>query len=400
MCNNKKSILEGFDYSITYKADDNTIAKITLNTNTSNTITVTNADESTTVYQTSVGDTTHKFYNPSGAYATVSDDSKTITIISAAGATKLYSSTSSSSSSSSSSSTSEHDSNDYDNYNHYDRSHHASVYYAANGYTARVIDTGNNKVIIITKVNGTTETYYSTDTTTTTANTIYSGPNSSTAKILTSANGRTSISVLNSDGTTTVFTKHNDSTYSSSVTDNFLNSDYSDSLPDGIPGSQVPINQADMYILKTQIVPPVCPMCPTCPSTTNSGSNSNTNSNTTSSTTSSSNSNNSRFTGAESAENWLKSLYSSSNSGSNSNNSGSNTNSSGSNTNSNNSNTNSGSNSNTNSSSNTTYDPNSWSTTGADAIASTNGRGDTTNYKTSSTNIPIPVLSDFSTFGM
>ena len=84
-------------------------------------------------------------------------------------------------------------------------------------------------------------------------------------------------------------------------------------------------------------------------------------------------------------QNWLKSLYSSSNSGSNSGSNSSNTVS--------NINSNSGIN-------NTTYNPNSWSTTGSDAVASTNGRGDTTNYKTSSTNIPIPVLSDFSTFGM
>jgi hypothetical protein len=36
----------------------------------------------------------------------------------------------------------------------------------------------------------------------------------------------------------------------------------------GIPGSQVPQDQEDLYILKSEVVPPVCPACPavtTCP---------------------------------------------------------------------------------------------------------------------------------------
>ena len=36
----------------------------------------------------------------------------------------------------------------------------------------------------------------------------------------------------------------------------------------GIPGSQIPEGQEDLYILKSEIVPPVCPACPTnasCP---------------------------------------------------------------------------------------------------------------------------------------
>jgi len=40
-------------------------------------------------------------------------------------------------------------------------------------------------------------------------------------------------------------------------------------LPAGIPSSQIPPGQEDMYILKSEIVPPVCPMCPqssACPS--------------------------------------------------------------------------------------------------------------------------------------
>ena len=41
-----------------------------------------------------------------------------------------------------------------------------------------------------------------------------------------------------------------------------------DALPPGIPRSQIRAGQEDLYILKSEIVPPVCPACPTsaaCP---------------------------------------------------------------------------------------------------------------------------------------
>jgi hypothetical protein len=37
---------------------------------------------------------------------------------------------------------------------------------------------------------------------------------------------------------------------------------YSNSLPQGIPKSQIPPGREDLYILKSEIVPPVCPACP------------------------------------------------------------------------------------------------------------------------------------------
>ncbi|MGI9554551.1 MAG: hypothetical protein ACR2M6_01150 [Vampirovibrionia bacterium] len=42
----------------------------------------------------------------------------------------------------------------------------------------------------------------------------------------------------------------------------------SDANPKGVPKSQIPHGDEDLYILKSQIVPPVCPACPTntsCP---------------------------------------------------------------------------------------------------------------------------------------
>ena len=47
------------------------------------------------------------------------------------------------------------------------------------------------------------------------------------------------------------------------------NQNFYGTLPQGIPASQIPSGQEDLYILKSQVVPPVCPACPvstaTCP---------------------------------------------------------------------------------------------------------------------------------------
>lgn len=37
---------------------------------------------------------------------------------------------------------------------------------------------------------------------------------------------------------------------------------YYDTLPPGIPASQIPPGQEDLYILKSEVVPPICPACP------------------------------------------------------------------------------------------------------------------------------------------
>lgn len=39
-----------------------------------------------------------------------------------------------------------------------------------------------------------------------------------------------------------------------------------DSNGNGVSGNQIPSGQEDLYILKSQIVPPICPACPKCPS--------------------------------------------------------------------------------------------------------------------------------------
>jgi hypothetical protein len=45
--------------------------------------------------------------------------------------------------------------------------------------------------------------------------------------------------------------------------DSSYGNDYYSTLPPGIPKSQIIPGQEDLYILKSQVVPPVCPVCPT-----------------------------------------------------------------------------------------------------------------------------------------
>ena len=44
---------------------------------------------------------------------------------------------------------------------------------------------------------------------------------------------------------------------------------YSSSLPPGIPASQIPPGQEDLYMLKSQMVPPICPAPISCSSSSN-----------------------------------------------------------------------------------------------------------------------------------
>lgn len=66
----------------------------------------------------------------------------------------------------------------------------------------------------------------------------------------------------------------NQSSYSDNNMTSATNSQYYDSLPTGIPQSQIPPGQEDLYILKSQVVPPVCPVCPAYPSYQTNNSNS------------------------------------------------------------------------------------------------------------------------------
>lgn len=209
----------------------------------------------------------------------------------------------------------------YDNYNHFDRSHTelqpGSTYYGPKGTTATVnankdgtqslqitlpgsstpitLSSSQSSTNDVPKVESYTN-YYGNITT-------YYGPDGIKATVVTMANGAKAIKVTTPKGTyyynsttvnlydTNTSTQYYGSTGyqvqqtpyatayqneptmttsgSSSSSKNSYSSanssgKYNDSLPPGIPRSQIPPGQEDLYILKSEVVPPVCPACPTC----------------------------------------------------------------------------------------------------------------------------------------
>jgi len=191
---------------------------------------------------------------------------------------------------------------DYDNYNHYDKTSYPTIFYGPNGGTARVISTTNSGTLVTTSSNGTTQIYYINKSTNPTSASYY-GPNGGSAKIITDVNGKKAVKITMPDGTTMLY--NSDNINSQSSQDNSINqynpstvttgSDYNDafttapyygpngsqvtgpagstyatydssayynSLPQGIPRNMIPNGQEDLYILKSQVVPPVCPICP------------------------------------------------------------------------------------------------------------------------------------------
>jgi len=190
-------------------------------------------------------------------------------------------------------------SNPYDNYNHFDKSSYPTKFYGPNGTTATVLNKDGTYSLVITDTTGKTTIYSvsapSADTTIT--QTTFYGPNGATAKITKDNNGNYIINVTMPDGKTSIYTvtttqgqtvpppppSQEDITstkstfslgqgYSSLSSSGSTGYDYSSSLPKGIPKSLIPKGQEDLYILKSEVVPPVCPACPACYRGMSSGS--------------------------------------------------------------------------------------------------------------------------------
>jgi len=218
----------------------------------------------------------------------------------------------SSSSNNSSSTNSSSSSTNYDNYNHYNGNSYPTIFYGPDGGTARIVQTPSNNTIVITNKNGKTDIYYINSTSTNTASVqTYYGPNGGSAKIITLQSGNQAIELTlpngskilyysnnadaqstSQDPTINQYTPNTNTTgsdynnafaninpYGESYNNPYINTNtitgpagntystynssaYSNSLPQGIPKSMIPSGQEDLYILKSQVVPPVCPACP------------------------------------------------------------------------------------------------------------------------------------------
>jgi len=172
----------------------------------------------------------------------------------------------------------------------------------------------NNDTRTNSHINTNTHTGNSTTTGAYGSDTTYYGPNGGQASIIKANNGDKAIKIIEPSGKEMIFYSQNPQTYNPSYDNVNTSTTYSSgtnydsayatgpnggsagyvqgpnggsagyvqapatatsnanpyysSMPRGIPASQIPPGQEDLYILKSEIVPPVCPACPTagsCP---------------------------------------------------------------------------------------------------------------------------------------
>ena len=150
-----------------------------------------------------------------------------------------------------------------------------TVYTASNGAKATIVNGSDGQTVIrLKKANGEV-VYYSQngaptastapyDTTTTSVDEVpLAGPTTTTTTGTSTSTSTTDASTLpsNQSSPSTSY-----STYPAQTTYNTYSPprDYTSALPPGIPSYMIPPGQEDLYILKSEIVPPVCPKCPNC----------------------------------------------------------------------------------------------------------------------------------------
>lgn len=186
--------------------------------------------------------------------------------------------------------------NNYDNYNHYSGEFENVTFYGPDGGTAQVVRTPDENTVVITYKNGVTEIYYIDGNNS--SSETYTGPNGNTAKVTTDGSGKRALEITLTDGTKIYYysgnryeNPNNINNYDryepyggasatqytgpagntatqytgpagNTATTIDQDNPYYDSLPEGIYGWQIPKGEEDKYILKSQVVPPVCPKCP------------------------------------------------------------------------------------------------------------------------------------------
>ena len=195
----------------------------------------------------------------------------------------------------------------FDNYNHYKGASMPTIFYSPDG-SKLIIKNNENESPTIYVVNnsGKTIKYTTQDQSTQlgdiTKMTFY-GDDGGVATIIKSSNGEKTVVIKTADGSKILYSEKynvaltsdsntqmdesnhdntltsyygstgnalperqslntmlNDSTYSS-ASNAQTSFDYSNSLPAGINKNMIKSGQEDLYILKSQVVPPVCPMC-------------------------------------------------------------------------------------------------------------------------------------------
>ena len=180
-------------------------------------------------------------------------------------------------------------------YSHYSGISYPTTYYA-NGKTLRVFYANGVYYITVTDPVSGTIRYTSTAATDQASLTKYTftGTNGGTAVVY-AYNGSYAAKVTYPDGQFVIYTasgptvSNNSEMYNNNTNTYTANTpytttsgsiaynngyDYSSSVPQGVSRVNIPEGDEDLYMLKSQIVPPVCPVCPGCNKTVNSSSNS------------------------------------------------------------------------------------------------------------------------------
>ena len=152
--------------------------------------------------------------------------------------------------------------------NYYGNNGSATTFYGPNGATATVVETNNGQQGINVQTSSGSYTYtqsgssYNPNNTSSTqyygstgtpiqsssSSLAYQGPYGGSAGAVTGPEGNTAYYAQGPNGNTVAGTTNSTSYY--------------DSFPTGISGNQIPPGKEDLYILKSQVVPPVCPACP------------------------------------------------------------------------------------------------------------------------------------------
>jgi len=305
----------------TFYGPNGASAQVQTDSNGQSSLVVTNKDGVSSTYQVSSSDSSSTTYSASNGetakVVTNTDGSKSLIVTNSDGTIhtyKIFDPTTSSDVNNTenynqydeNTTTSDINSDNYDNYNHYNKTSYPTIFYGPNGGTARVIQTPNNNTIVITNKNGTTEIYYIDKNGSSPNISTFYGPNGSSAKIITKSNGKKAVEITTPNGSKILYNSNNAYNYNgqdetinqydaeNNQTGSDYNSAYSaytfngpyggeaktitgpagntystydssayyNSLPQGIPRSLIPPGQEDLYILKSQVVPPVCPKCP------------------------------------------------------------------------------------------------------------------------------------------
>jgi len=154
----------------------------------------------------------------------------------------------------------------------------ATTYYGPTGYSATIITTQDGKKAVqVQTPNGNymftqSGSYYNPDSTTSTQyygstgypiqsssySLSYQGPYGGSAGSVTGPQGNTAYYAQGPNGNTAVATPDS----------NGYGDTYYSTLPSGVSKNQIPPGKEDLYILKSEVIPPVCPACPTsaaCP---------------------------------------------------------------------------------------------------------------------------------------